>query len=650
MNNNKENYKNAMNQIHPSEQLKNETIEKMTQKKKFRPNILIKYAAACAVFALCLSVGTIYLKDRNQQPIAGAPEQQIAKADLGLPRFKNMDELKDVLKTNSRLDENDKSYYLRDTITSTETAADTAKSDTKEYSKTNTQVDNVDEADVVKTDGDYIYYLAQDKIYIINSKNLTQESVIEFEKGDNAKVNPSEIYIYKDKLIVLENSYTISERRMSEDVVNSLVEVDTVSRESKTVAQVYDISNKQKPELIRELELDGNYMNSRMIGNKLYLISSKSAYYTTGMRDVDLLPMVKDTVVSEEAKAVECTDIAYFEGDDADSFLTVAGFNVENKEPASIETILGSIDEIYASEQNLYVTQQTYTYSYITDREKTTTTIYKFNLIDGSVKLQAKTEIAGNIKNQFSMDEYQGKLRVASTSGYTANPENVLYILDEDLKEIGKIDNMANGEKIYAVRFMQNKGYIVTFEQIDPLFVIDLSDPTAPEIKGQLKIPGYSSYLHPYDETHIIGIGYNTKSNGYGGVTNANIKMSMFDVSDLNNPKEIFNVSIGSDNVYSEVNYNHKALFYNAEKNLIGFALTDRNYRTSQSAENNFVMYKIDLEKGFQEYGTISQKYDWPTNVYRAIYIEDNLYALSETKITRYDLNTIEKIKELELK
>lgn len=195
------------------------------------------------------------------------------------------------------------------------------------------------------------------------------------------------------------------------------------------------------------------------------------------------------------------------------------------------------------------------------------------------------------MNNQFSMDEYEGNLRVATTYVVETRTEenydeetgigsisyeeplysNRLYILDDNLKEIGKIDDLAKDEKIYSVRFMGKMGYIVTFEQVDPLFVIDLSDPTNPQIKGELKIPGYSSYLHPYDETHIIGIGYNTKSNGYGGITTDNMKMSMFDVSDVENPKEMFSIDIGKSYTSSELLYNHKVLFYKKSDNLIGF-------------------------------------------------------------------------------
>ena len=144
--------------------------------------------------------------------------------------------------------------------------------------------------------------------------------------------------------------------------------------------------------------------------------------------------------------------------------------------------------------------------------------------------------------------------------------------------------------------------YMVTFKQIDPLFVINLSDPTNLVVKGELKIPGYSSYLHPYDETHIIGIGYNTKSNPYGGITNSSMKMSMFDVSDLENPKEMFHIDMGEESVYSEITRNHKALFYHKDKNLIGFPITYREI-DAKFRKNGLAMYKIDLKKGFEKYG-----------------------------------------------
>ena len=178
--------------------------------------------------------------------------------------------------------------------------------------------------------------------------------------------------------------------------------------------------------------------------------------------------------------------------------------------------------------------------------------------------------------------------------------------------------------------------------------MIDLSDPYNPEIKGELKIPGYSAYLHPYDETHIIGIGYNTKTNMYGNTTNENMKMSMFDVSDLENPKEMFNVDIGNSQTYSEITTNHKALFYNKEKNLIGFPVNEWGY-SYKDDKTLFPIYKIELENGFVEYGKIEQERDWQTSFRRAIYIKDTLYTLAENKVIAYSLDNLEKLDELEL-
>ena len=244
------------------------------------------------------------------------------------------------------------------------------------------------------------------------------------------------------------------------------------------------------------------------------------------------------------------------------------------------------------------------------------------------------------------MDEYDGNLRVAITYEQLNDDEtentkvNRLYVLDENLEKIGEINDFAEGEQIYSVRFIGKIGYVVTFEEIDPLFVIDLSDPTNPQIKGELKIPGYSSYLHPYDENHIIGIGYNTKDNGHGGIATDTIKMSMFDVSDLENPKEIFSTNIGDDNTYSEIMYNHKILFYNNEKNLIGFPILT-------GGKTGFVIYKINLENNFENVAEVlysNEKYN--RMIQRIIYIDNNLYVLSNTDIVKYDLNTIEMKKE----
>lgn len=634
---NQENYKKAVNQIHASKGLKNKTLEKITKQKKQSKVIYFKYATVCATIVLVFSTGLLYFnKWKNSGVQTIIEENRMAKAENNLPRFENMEQLRKALKQSKKSKSNLKGI-IADTDAVYE-SSETTKGDELDYSTTNVQVENVEEADIVKTDGKYIYYIANGKVYIVQASNLKIMTNIEIEK-DNERFYPKEIYVKENRLIVLGNSSEYrgeSQREYDEDIIEDSYQVTS---RYMAKAFVYDISNKKEVKQIREIGLDGNYVQSRMIGDNLYWISSKSLNYDRKMKDEDILPIVEDTASREITKKIECTDIAYFEGTECYSYMIVAGFNVYQDKELNTETFFGASDTVYVSEENLYITQA---------MNKDENVIYKFNMKDSQIQLKCKGEIKGYLKNQFSMDEYEGNLRIATTSNDGEESTNQLYVLDENLNEIGKIENLAKDEKIYSVRFIGKVGYMVTFKQIDPLFVIDLSDPMNPAVKGELKIPGYSSYLHPYDETHIIGIGYNTKTNQYGGVTNSNMKMSMFDVSDLENPKEMFHIDMGEENVYSEITRNHKALFYHKDKNLIGFPIRYRE-TDSKSRKNALAMYKIDLEKGFEKYGEIEQSMNYKTNINRAIYVGDKLYTLSNTEIVLYDLNTVEKIEKLEL-
>ncbi len=664
---NKDNYKNAIDQIHASNELKEKTIRKMKQTKQNKISY-IKILSSVAVILITFSIGIFEFENYNSEDSNTENIAITIKNDL--PRFKDMKELKEALHENG-------SYYRNATMKtdvtlsvndleqkeSVEENSDTGSGD---YSKTNVQVDNVDEADIVKTDGNYIYYVTGNKVFIVDSKELKIISDIKIRE-DKKGFNPREIFINNDKLIVLGNFYEYEEVVNRNDYEEDMAEVenakmavysDTARITSTNLAKaiVYDISNKETPKIIREVGLDGNYMNSRMIGDNVFIISRKAVYYYDGIEEEELLPRVQDSITEQKTRSIDCTDIAYFIGTDDKNYMLIGGFNINNNEEISVETFFGASEDVYASENNLYLSQTVYDNNW-----NANTTIYKFSLTGSQIVLQAKGEVEGYLNNQFSMDEYEGNLRLATTYTIREGEEEIvgdadgvpitkvpeikysnrLYVLDKNLKEIGRIDDLAKDEQIYSVRFIGKIGYIVTFKQIDPLFVIDLSDPTNPQIKGELKIPGYSSYLHPYDENHIIGIGYNTKSNGHGGITNDNMKMSMFDVSDVENPKEMFSIDIGTEYVHSEILYNHKSLFYKKSDNLIGFPV-------SYDSQNRLEIFKIDLENGFEKYAEILNNKDF-NGIERAIYIEDTLYTLHYNGIISYNLNTFEKLNELEL-
>jgi len=252
------------------------------------------------------------------------------------------------------------------------------------------------------------------------------------------------------------------------------------------------------------------------------------------------------------------------------------------------------------------------------------------------------------------MDEHNNTFRIATTTGdmWRNTSKNNVYILDEDLKVLGKLEGLAEGERIYSTRFAGDRMYMVTFRQVDPLFVIDTSNPRAPELKGMLKIPGYSTYLHMVDENHILGFGYDTEVNQWGGTVNGGLKISMFDVSNVNKPKETFTEIIGKSGTYSELLYNHKALMFSLNKGLMAFPVnrTAENYKSDFSGayvynvSNDSISLKNTIthkESEFDSYGD---------NIKRIIYIGDYLYTFSENKMQIHGINTNKKVNELIIK
>ena len=672
MNKNVEDYKKAINKIEANESLKERSWVKMeNNENKMKINIR-QVIAICASFMIVVLAGTLifnntFMKKSNEEN--GSP----LLAEIELPRLKDFDQLKDILEkgniSNNRYVESAGMISLTEAESTNDApvpqsssseatnskngvAADSTSSNN--YSKTNVQVENVDEADIVKTDGKYIYYVNSGKVLIVDSEKLEKLAEITVETKNNyySYSNVSEIFINGNKVILLgtENIYEVPETKEKDPTVrqyggNSVKETNVIDYNYRktypmTVARVYDISDKSNPKLERKVGIEGYYKTARMIDNNIYLIANKSVYYykSSEIEDEQLLPRVLDTVKSEEVSRRAITDIAYIEDCNSFSYLMIAGFNISNKNDATFETVLGAGEEVYASEKNLYVTDSIYNYGILINEYKSK--IFKFTLNDGKISFIAQGEVPGGVHDQFSMDEYNGYLRIATTGeNIFGGDTNNLIVLDEKLQKVGEINGIAVGEQIKSVRFVGKVGYIVTFERIDPLFVVDLSDPKNPKLRGELEIPGYSAYLHPYDETHIIGIGQNTKTNNYGNTVNTSMKMSMFDVSDLDNPKELFSVDIGEEYASSSITNDHKALFYYKEKNLIGFPVLTYD----KTRESGFEIYQIDLAgKQFKKYGELKKSGSYWNNVRRIIYIGNNLYSLTGDDITKYDLETAE--------
>jgi inhibitor of cysteine peptidase len=637
----------------------------------------------------------------------------------GLPRVGSYEHLKslvsemsnaytmnDMLSKESIQSESKSSEEAPTAAPAADTAEDTGAAGATDYSTTNVQVQGVDESDVVKSDGSYIYQVIEQKVVISRAYPAQQMSIMSTIHYEDTGFTPMEIYVEDGQLIVIgsSNSNKTDIVPMAEEKRMIYPGVPVVYT---TSAIIYDISDRTLPKQIREVEIEGSYVSSRKIGSSLYLVSNKNInyyYMVDGQADV-AAPSYKDSIASDKMVPISYDDIRYFPDSIEPNYLLIGGVNLnDDTQPMEVQAYLGSGQNIYASLEHLYVAVTQYedvpaqpaidvkpspdgtSVSLIKPRyipQSTQTAIFKFALNGGVITYMAEGEVPGTILNQFSMDEHNSNFRIATTSGeiwrsdeLTSN--NNLYVLNEALDTIGKVENIAPGERIYSVRFIGNRAYMVTFKTVDPLFVIDIADPTKPSILGSLKIPGYSDYLHPYDENHIIGFGKDTIEQSYkdenGNVINTTayylgMKVAMFDVTDVAHPKELHTMKIGDRGTNSELLYNHKALLFSKAKNLMAFPveLYEKNVKSSspldygQFTYQGAYVYNIDLVKGFTLKGRITHItdeelnkagnnwYDSNKNVRRILYMDDTLYTLSNSMIRAHTLSDLKAIGSLNI-
>lgn len=284
-------------------------------------------------------------------------------------------------------------------------------------------------------------------------------------------------------------------------------------------------------------------------------------------------------------------------------------------------------------------------------KEMEKTYIHKISISNGDIEYVASGDVPGRVLNQYSMDEYNNNFRIATTTGqfWASSPVNNVYTLDESLGVVGRLEDLAPTETIFAVRFLGDKAYMVTFRRTDPLFVIDLSDPSNPNVLGELKIPGHSDYLHPYDENHLIGVGKESDANG----RDLGVKISFYDITDFSNPKESSKIVIGTTGSYTPVSDDYKAFLFSKSKNLLVVPITvaETNYETSWQGA---YVFSIDLENGIVQRGRITHVgnytgywYNYDYNIYRSLYIDNVLYTLSNRMIKMNDLTTLDEINKI---
>jgi inhibitor of cysteine peptidase len=525
-----------------------------------------------------------------------------------------------------------------------------------DYSATNIQVAGVDEADIVKTDGQHVYLVSGNRTIIVKVYPPEQAQIVSEIELEGTITG---IFIRGDRLVIFEEEtpynlyydvWSASEREYYMPYVSP-----------KLYVKVYDISDKENPQFKRGVSADGQYISSRMIDDYVYVVINEPVYEED---DVVNLPTVNE-------KEIPATDIYYSDvADHYYTYTTIIAINTQDdaEEPTYHTILLGASSNLYVSTDNIYLTVPVWRGD-VGESERTT--IHRIHIDGGAMNYTATGEVPGMVLDQFSMDEYDGYFRVATTT-WDGTSQNNVYILNMSLNITGSLTGLAQGETIYSARFMGDRGYLVTFKQVDPLFVIDLEDPYAPEVLGYLKVTGYSDYLHPYDENHIIGIGKETTDAGefawFQGV-----KISLFDVTDVGHPVEISKVEIGDRGSDSPVLWDHKAFLFDRERNLLVMPILEAKVDQSKYAEEQLewaygepvyqgaYVFNISLDGGIQLKGRITHIDDpsdigWddyyyyaPFSVERSLCIGNVLYTISQAKIKMNNLETLDDINEVEL-
>ncbi len=522
----------------------------------------------------------------------------------------------------------------------------------KDYSTTNLQMEGVDESDIAKIDGSYIYTVEDKYIVITDIRDGKLEEVTRFLPKDcGAADRVMEIYVDGDQLILVVQGYETSldesskagsdkensdKESSDEEIAVSDASEDSafcykMNGKSTTQIQVYSIVDRRNPEFEGRLIQDGYYNTSRKIGDVVYLFTQ---YHMTS----DVVGYVEKEYTSVIPKVngekVAAGEI-YLPESSGESGILVSSLDV-NKPDKVLDSklVISGYAQTYISKDALYLYEEDYDGAMITN-------IAKFALDEGRISGVAATAVRGYVRDTFAINASDGYLRVLTTDYSTEDEVNALYILDENMKLTGQLTGIAPGEEIYAARFMGNTGYFVTYRNTDPLFTVDLSDPEKPEIIGELKVTGFSEYLHFWDDTHLLGIGYESDEKT-GNIEN--IKLSMFNIE---NPGEVTEEAklVLKDVDYSEALYDYKSVIISKDKNLIGLVCED--YSSSRTKQT-YQIYSY-------ENGTFKKQAEIPDingvnyeNV-RGMYSGNVFYLWINDNITSYDMTDgFKKIKERE--
>ena len=492
-----------------------------------------------------------------------------------------------------------------------------------DFSETTEQVEGVSEADIMKTDGKYIYYVYNNVITIVSAKGAESEILSRIAITGEIDVNCDEMFIKGDRLIILKTDLYEGTRNTSSVII-------------------YDISDRKAPKKIGESCQQGYYQTSRMVGDYIYLISNCPINIDNIVKS-DPTTFVPTVEQDGEKKALPAECIYRYDDEiKTNTYTVIAAYNYNDAALKGSASILGGTDQVYCSKGNIILANIRYT-----NGEKDENgikiddyiTVSRLAFSGGEIEYKDTGRVDGTLENQFFIDEYKDHFRFVTTvteEKYSTqkfdNSDNTftimsretsarLTILDSKLEKVGEIKDLAKGERVYSVRFMDDIAYFVTFRQTDPLFSADLSDPKNPKILGELKIPGFSEYMYPYSDGKLLGFGMEADTET--GRTSF-LKLSMFNIKDPANVTEEDKTVIEGYYHSSALN-NHKAMMVAVDKNLMGFIAN--NYNTAPK----YMIYKYEGDK-FVKLAEIDMDTDYEYTV-RGAFVGDNFYIVSNEEM-----------------
>lgn len=618
----------ATDDVEVPDRLKPERMQEVLEGKKPKKRLQIYQIGLLAAACLAVVSGILLWTSSKEDLAVGinrsqnggkekiSDDKQIASAESYEQIYDYIKEYQDRMEIQER---SSTTYDIGSMeMESSEDSAATSGRYSGDYSQTNVRQEGVDEGDIVKTDGRYLYVVEDNgqtvDIVKADGGNLEKSGSIELGKDYDIR----EIYLNTEKqklVIVCERVVLYND---SFEAQTDSVEDDYVWDEQKTVAITYDIQDVSHPSEEGRVSQSGSYSSSRMAGGYLYLFSE---YYVGGEID-KVEPRTYIPLINE--KTIEESSICLPQIAQGCMYEVITSINIEN--PDQVEdnkAIFSKGGQVYVSNHNIYFYETEWS-----DFDSSVTTIRKISYQNGQLEAKKQGSFKGYLNDSFSIDEYDGYLRVVTTFGDT----NAVYVLDENLKVTGSIEDLAEDERIYSARFFGDTGYFVTFRETDPLFSVDLSDPENPKILGELKIPGFSEYLHFYGGDRLLGIGMSADEETGSA---ENVKLSMFDISDNTDVKEVAMYEL-EDVFGTDVSYDYKSVLADPEKNLIGFAgytWSGENYYLFTYDEKDGFICKLEEEiNGNTSRGT------------RGIYIQDTLYVIQGNVIEAYRLSDSEKV------